>query len=89
MTSVHQDEPRTGNGQGAGNTASDASLSPLAVRSERNGNKKTPGDGRVYHIAFTATDTAGAECTGVVNVCVPGFCTDMSAIPEPAPNSHM
>ena len=82
VTSVHQDEPRTGKGQGAGNTAVDASLDPLAVRSERNGNKKTPGDGRVYHIAFTATDTAGASCTGIVNVCVPhdqgngNFCVD-------------
>ena len=72
-TSVRQDEPTTGQGQGAGNTFTDASLSLLAVRSERNGNKKTLGDGRVYHIAFTATDTSASAntCTGEVTVCVP------------------
>ena len=70
-TSVRQDEPTTGQGQGAGNTFTDASLTPLAVRSERNGNPKTPGDGRVYHIAFTATDASDNSCTGEVTVCVP------------------
>ena len=46
-------------------------LSPVQVRSERNGNPKTPGNGRVYHINFTASDSSGASCTGVVLVCVP------------------
>ena len=44
-TSVRQDEPTTGQGQGAGNTFTDASLTPLAVRSERNGNPKTRATG--------------------------------------------
>jgi cysteine-rich repeat protein len=70
-TSVTQDEPVLGGGQGAGNTSPDASLSPLAVRAERNGNPKTPGNGRVYHISFTATDPSGDSCSGVVSVCVP------------------
>ncbi len=70
-TSVRQDEPTTGQGQGAGNTSPDASLSPLAVVSERNGNPRTPADGRFYHISFTATDPSGLSCSGIVNVCVP------------------
>ena len=36
------------------------------VRSERSGK----GDGRVYHIYFTATDAAGAACSGEVRVGV-------------------
>lgn len=81
-TYVSQDEVVLDQGQGAGSTSPDASLSPLAVRAERNGNPETSGDGRVYHISFTATDPAGASCSGVVNVCVPhdqrpgGGCVD-------------
>lgn len=29
------------------------------------------GDGRVYHLTFTARDPEGASCTGRVTVCVP------------------
>jgi hypothetical protein len=29
------------------------------------------GDGRVYHVAFSASDGKGGTCTGVVLVCVP------------------
>ncbi len=63
-TSVFQDEPVPG-------TSPDATLSPLAVRAERNGNPKTPGNGRVYHVSFTADDGQGGTCTGEVTVCVP------------------
>lgn len=70
-TAIWQDEPLTGSGQGAGNTPWDATLSPIRVRAERNGNPKTPGNGRVYHVNFTATDPSGAFCTAVVAVCVP------------------
>lgn len=69
--SIYQDEPLTGSGQGAGNTPWDATLSPVQVRAERNGNPKTPGNGRVYYINFTASDPAGEFCTGQVQVCVP------------------
>jgi hypothetical protein len=37
------------------------------VRAERSG----LGDGRVYTISFTGTDSFGAECTGEVKVGVP------------------
>ena len=49
-TSVFQDEPL--NGGGDGNTSPDATLSPLEIRSERKGN----GNGRVYTINFRATN---------------------------------
>ena len=70
-TSIFQDEPLTGGGNGAGNTPFDGILSPAQVRAERNGNPKTPGDGRVYYISFTATDPSGAFCSGTIQVCVP------------------
>lgn len=71
-TSVYQDEQVSKvTGDGAGATSPDASLSPLQVRAERNGNPKTPGNGRVYHISFTADDGVGGSCTGEVLVCVP------------------
>lgn len=41
------------------------------VRAERTGSEQVPGDGRVYHIGFVATDGAGATCSGTVTVCVP------------------
>lgn len=66
VTGVSQDEPV--NGAGDGDTAPDALLAGGAVRlrAERSG----LGDGRVYHLAFTAT--AGARsCQGSVQVCVP------------------
>lgn len=70
-TGIRQDEVVKGNGAGAGNTDPDGQLSPLAVRSERNGTPKSPGNGRVYHVAFTASDGKGGTCDGVAKVCVP------------------
>jgi YVTN family beta-propeller protein len=67
VTSIFQDEPV--DSPGSGNTGPDATgvgtASP-AVRAERDGG----GDGRVYHISFTAT-SAGGSCTGQVTVGVP------------------
>ncbi len=68
IDSIFQDEavdaPDSGNtapdGQGVG-------TSSAQVRAERVGT----GNGRVYHIAFTATDDGGASCSGVVQVGVP------------------
>ncbi|HYG62056.1 MAG TPA: SBBP repeat-containing protein [Thermoanaerobaculia bacterium] len=41
------------------------------------------GDGRVYHLRYTATDTQGGTCSGTVKVCVPlsggGTCVDGGA----------
>lgn len=70
-TAVMQDEAVKVPGGGAGSTSPDATLSPLQVRAERNGNPKTPGNGRVYRIDFTADDGKGGTCNGTVTVCVP------------------
>jgi len=64
---VSQDEEVDAKGNGDGNTAPDASLSPLQVRAEHQGK----GDGRVYTIDFTADDGKGASCQGTVTLCVP------------------
>lgn len=72
IDSIFQDEPvdTTGDGkfspdgQGVGTDTAE-------VRAERSGSKKVPGDGRVYHISFTAEDDFGEICTGEVSVGVP------------------
>lgn len=63
VTGVTQDEPVGG----APDAAAGSSADQVQVRAERVGN----GDGRVYRVAFTATDTDGATCTGVATVSVP------------------
>lgn len=68
IDSVYQDEPvdSTGDGafapdgQGVGNATAE-------VRAERDG----AGNGRVYHIGFTADDGNGGTCSGEVLVGVP------------------
>ena len=35
------------------------------------GTAKVPGNGRVYHVAFSADDGEGGQCAGEVLVCVP------------------
>jgi dipeptidyl aminopeptidase/acylaminoacyl peptidase len=55
---------------GSGGTSPDAKgvgAATAAVRAERMGS----GDGRVYHIGFTAADADGAVCRGEVTVGVP------------------
>jgi hypothetical protein len=72
ITSIFQDEPV--NTIGDGNTDGDGAgvgTAAAAVRAERTGAPQVPGDGRVYHIGFVATDTAGETCSGTVTVCVP------------------
>ncbi|MBI5931911.1 MAG: glycoside hydrolase family 16 protein [Chloroflexi bacterium] len=67
INSIFQDEPTNGNGDG--DTAPDGfglGSSAASVRAERAGN----GNGRVYHIGYTATDPAGASCSGEVFVRV-------------------
>jgi PKD repeat protein len=68
VTSIRQDEPVCG-ASDAGHVGSgpDGVLKPLQVRAERSAS----GGGRVYHIAFQATDPKGAACTAFVLVCVP------------------
>ena len=77
---VTQDEPV--NGWGDGDTCPDGGGvgTPTAlIRAERSGG----GNGRVYTIYFTATDSRGASCSGSVRVCVPrdgqGSCEDDGA----------
>lgn len=81
VDAIHQDEPVCASnapaspmGYGSGNTSPDGAgvgTSTASVRAERNGNPNSPGDGRVYHIDFTASDGEGGTCTGTVTVCVP------------------
>lgn len=68
FTSAKQDEPT--NGLGDGDTSPDVKIAAdgsAAVRAERSGQ----GDGRVYKMSFTASDTKGGTCTGLVAVRVP------------------
>jgi hypothetical protein len=72
IVSIFQDEPT--NTEGDGSTAVDGAgigTSTAYVRAERTGNVSIPGNGRVYHVAFTATDAQGAVCSGAVTVGVP------------------
>lgn len=72
VDAIAQDEPVKA--LGGGNTCPDGvgvGTDTAEVRAERAGTKKVPGDGRVYHIAFTADDGQGGTCTGEVLVCVP------------------
>jgi hypothetical protein len=68
ITGVAQDEPLAGAGDG--DTCPDATgvgTDTASVRSERSGR----GDGRVYHVSFSASDGRGGACTATVQVCVP------------------
>lgn len=76
LTSIHQDEWLTVAGMP---DATGLGTSRARLRSYRlNG-----GDGRVYHLRFTATDPHGESCMGLVKVCVPptqgGACIDGGA----------
>lgn len=64
VTGVRQDEAlsRTGTPDAVG-----IGTATAQIRSDRNGK----GDGRVYHLTFTASDGQGGTCTGTVRVCVP------------------
>ena len=68
ITSIRQDEPTQS--PGSGNTAPDGSgvgSDTAFVRAERDDS----GDGRIYHIGFSAADGQGGTCTGEVIVGVP------------------
>ncbi len=72
VTSVLQDEPT--NGLGDGDQSPDAVINADSVelRAERSGNGDIKdADGRVYQIAFTVQDTNGGQCSGSVQVGVP------------------
>ena len=69
ITAVTQDEALDGHGDG--DTSADARAATASdqvfLRAERSGT----GDGRVYRIAFTASDGNGGACAGRVAVGVP------------------
>jgi hypothetical protein len=65
IDSIFQDEAvESGN---SGPDGKGLGTSTAQVRAERDGN----GNGRVYHIGYTASDGNGGTCTGEVTVCVP------------------
>jgi hypothetical protein len=72
IDSIFQDEPvdALGDGRFAPDGA-DVGGSTAYVRAERSGTKKLSGNGRVYHIGFTAEDGNGATCSGEVLAGVP------------------
>jgi hypothetical protein len=63
ITGIFQDEPLAGQAP----DATGLGTGTAQVRAERAGG----GDGRVYHLTFTATDEQGASCQGTVTACVP------------------
>ncbi len=69
---IFQDEPvdALGDGRFAPDGAGVGS-STAYVRAERSGTNKVAGNGRVYHIGFSADDSNGGACTGEVLVGVP------------------
>src|SRR5262249_22309209 len=80
ITSVFQDEPVV---NPTGKTCPDGVGLGTAVAKVRN-ERLLHGDGRVYQIGFTATDSEGDSCTGDVKVCVPAkegeTCGDQGAL---------
>lgn len=72
IDSIFQDEPVDASGDGRFAPDGAGVGSAIAyVRAERSGTKKVAGNGRVYHIGFTADDGNGAACDGSVLVGVP------------------
>ncbi len=68
INGIWQDEPTSG--LGSGDTPIDGTKNAdgtAFIRAERS----AKGDGRVYHLGYTADDGYGGTCRGVVKVCVP------------------
>ena len=79
VRAITQDEPVSG--PGFGNTTPDGrgvGSSTAELRAERAGT----GNGRVYAIRYEATDSKGAQCTGVLSVGVPHNQGDAAAIDD-------
>ncbi len=72
ITSIRQDEHLDTLGDGSHEPdGTGVGTDTASVRAERSGTKKVPGDGRVYHISFVASDGKGGFCRGEVQVGVP------------------
>jgi Tol biopolymer transport system component len=67
IDSVTQDEPVESSGDSTSPDAIDDGDGQVRIRAERDRHE----DGRVYRIAFTATDGRGALCSGTTTVSVP------------------
>lgn len=75
ITGIRQDEPVRGKGNGPVTCPDgllvdrneDGIADAAALRCERN----AAGNGRVYHVSFTANDGRGGECNGTLTFCVP------------------
>ncbi len=81
ITSIFQDEPTSGLGDGDQSPdGAGVGTDTAQVRSERSG----LGDGRVYHIAFSAEDGRGGSCTGEVSVTVPHDQSGAAAVDQGA-----
>lgn len=81
ITGIMQDEPI--NDLGDGNTTADGigvGTSIASVRAERSGT----GNGRVYHIYYSADDGRGGLCDGEVTVSVPHDQDGMPAVDDGA-----
>ena len=79
ITGIKQDEPTTG--LGSGDQSPDASgigTTTAHLRAERDGT----GDGRVYHIYFSADDGKGGIVNGVILVSVPHDLSGKPAVDE-------
>ena len=68
VDAVFQDEPVETGARGA--AAPDA-LGVGGEQVELRAESHERGDGRVYHLAFSADDGRGGACSGAVVVCVP------------------
>lgn len=72
IDSIFQDEPVDSYGDGRFSPdGSGVGTTTAELRAERSGTKKVPGNGRVYHVSFTAEDGQGGACTAKVLVGVP------------------
>ena len=72
IDSIKQDEPVDTLGDGSSTPdGKGVGTSTAEVRAERVGTPSVPGNGRFYHIGFTATDVHGLTCSGTVKVSVP------------------
>jgi hypothetical protein len=72
VTGIWQDEPVDSYGDGRFTPdGMGTGTSTAQVRAERAGTPRVPGNGRVYHISFSADDGYGGVCMGEVRVAVP------------------
>jgi hypothetical protein len=67
ITSIHQDEPTKAKPSDPSPDGAGIGTNTAQIRAERT----MPGDGRVYHIDFTADDGKGKTCNGEVIVSIP------------------